>query len=208
MSKRNKSKKPRLNIFVGRRGSILILALAAMILVVSAFSMTYSWYSPQVQTGKGANYSAMVKVRSEDCIIVETNELPSNNFMDFSGTLTDISGGQSVSANSIKYFRTVIRNKNINPTNISLYLKAFPKEDSVAKVGLGVANPSNSYHEYTGSTNDVCIVRNAFLYGSNDENYRDLYVVWFVKTSTDSVTVNVTGKDNTIDNNNLYLRYN
>lgn len=208
-STRSAKKKSKLKGLLGKRGYTITVVLAALILVVSIITLSYSWYSPLSQPGTSMNYSADVKVRSENCAILDTkgmDETKYNNKGEWDFT-TDISGSKQIPANSIYYFRTVISNNDVQPTNVSLYLKSFPT-GNVAKVGLGVASPSNSYIEYTTDNSDTCIVRNAFIYGKNDEKYKDLYIIWFIKTSTDPVTVNVTSKDKTPANNNLYLRYN
>lgn len=222
------------NRFFGKRGYTIIVVLAAVILIISIITLSYSWYSPLSQPGTSMNYSANVKIRSEDCTIIGTFPAESENALPMSGKTGNLEESFSKSSaaddvtvqlittvpqdapegttadtsatGQIYYFRTKIQNNDVQPTNVSLYLKSAPTKvngetpgASFSKFGIGVASPSNSYHTFTTSQTDVCIVRNAFIRGKNDEKYQNLYVDWFVRITDSSVKIDFT---------QLYLRYN
>ena len=237
MSGRKKSAKKhkKLKGILGKRGYTLTIVLAALILIVSIITLSYSWYSPLSQPGTSMNYSAKVSVRSENCSILGTFPATSENALPMSmktGNLEasyDATAAEDVTVQlitslpqehpedaaidtadtgEIYYFRTKIANNDLQPTNVSLYMKTAPTlvdgeapGDSFSKIGIGVVSPSNSYHTFTTTQSDVCIIRNAFIRGMNDEKYKTLYVDWFVRIySSSSVTIDF--------DDNLYLRYN
>lgn len=235
MSRKSKSDKKKR--FFGKKGYTITIVLAALILVVSIITLSYSWFSPMSQSGTSMSYSANIKVRSENCEIKGTYPATSENHLPMSAktgnlessyvsepvesvtvklieSAVDLDSGVELpadtnydTANQIYYFRTKIDNNDVQPTNVSLYLKSVPTlvdestpGETFSQFGIGVASPSNSYHTYTSQQSDVCIVRNAFIRGMNDEKYETLYVDWFVRITDTSVKIDF--------NNNLYLRYN
>ena len=235
MSDRKKSAQKSKGIkgIFSKRGYTVTVVLAALILIVSIVTLSYSWYSPLTQPGTSMSYSATVKVRSENCSILGTFPANSENALPMSLKTGNLeasyvqtaaeyatvqlasmpqdapqgAAADSASTGQIFYFRTKIANNDTQPTNVSLYLKTAPSlvdgetpGASFSKIGIGVASPSNSYHTYTSPQTDVCIIRNAFVRGCNDEKYQTLYVDWFVRTySASSVK---------IDFDDLYIRYN
>ena len=202
MSNKKKSKKKLLS---KRNGIVLIVLLAVLILIVNIVTMSYSWYEPAVKSSTGVKYLSDVQIRSEECEIIGTYAATAENsrsMADKTGVLayddTSITTA-TIPANQIWYFETVIANNNqTSSSNVSLYLKNIP-----AGAGLGVAYPSNSYHVFTEAKQDVCIVRNAHIFGNQDDDYSKLKIDWFIKTDGNSVTVNF---DNS--NNQIYISYN
>lgn len=196
MSKKNtNTKKNAVRFFSGRNGIILIALLAAMILVVSIITMSYSWFTPEVRKGTGMTYQADLKIRSENCSITgtykDTGTAGKKNYS------TAVSSTETVPAGEIRYFKTVIDNADPNPTNVSLYATALPS----GTYGLGVAYPSNSYHKYSSGGSDVYITRNAYIEGASNGENGEIYVEWFIKAGTSAVTVNFSTLK-------LYLMYN
>lgn len=196
----NKKKKTGNNSFKflsGRNGIVLVALLAVMILVISLITMSYSWFTPEVRKGTGMTYQADLKIRSENCSIVGTykNTAEANHAKNYS---TAVGTSESVPANGIRYFKTVISNADANATNVSLYAASLPS----GTYGLGVAYPSNSYHKYSSGGSDVYIVRNAHIDGMSEGENGEIYVEWFIKNESDSaVTVNFSTLG-------LYLMYN
>lgn len=224
MSKPNKdSKKKKARLISGRRGIVLVVLLAVMILVVNIVTLSYSWFKPAVEPGTGMHYKSDVRVRSENCEIVGTYKAADvsspqiNGKWDFSDT-TAYTGEQTISANSIQYFKTVVKNLDTAPSNISLYIKSLPAKvngsapaagSTFETFGLGVGYPSNSYHKYSTSQSDIYIARNAYI-GGKDSNEEEIYFIWFIKTGSKSVTVDLTPYDpeNPTASCNLYISYN
>ncbi|MBQ3417832.1 MAG: hypothetical protein IJH32_08350 [Ruminococcus sp.] len=196
MSKMNpKTQKKAVKFFSGRNGIILIALLAVMILTVSLITMSYSWFSPEVKKGTGMAYQADLQIRSENCSIVGTyKDTGTNGAKNYS---TAVGTSETVPANEIRYFKTVIDNADANATNVSLYATALPS----GTYGLGVAYPSNSYHKYTSGGSDVYIIRNAQIEGAADGENGEISVEWFIKAGSSAVTVNFSTL-------NLYLMYN
>lgn len=205
--KQEKKKRSRKMRPVNRKGELLILILAVMILLVSIFTLSYSWFSPDVKNGTGMSYDAKVQVRSENCSIIANYQAAENAEKDAlkrkgelkytvpisnSGTTT-----VEVPPNRIYYFETVINNADPAATNGSLYIASLP---SVAKTyGLGVAYPSNTYQKISEDKTDFCIVRNAYIAGAENGEAGVLKIDWFIKTGDSAVT---------IDFAKLYWNYN
>lgn len=201
MSDKKKTSGKKDQFLLPRNGLKLILLLAALILVVSIVTMSYSWFEPGVRKRTGMEYKADVNVRSESCAItgnyVGAPDANDNNKIKYS---TAVSGAQSVSGDGIKYYRTVIANTDVNPTNVSLYISSLPAPNADnSAYGLGVASPSNSYHKYKAAQSDIYIVRNAYIAGKSEGENGELYVDWFIKPNGNTVKINF---------NHLYLMYN
>ena len=196
MSKMNsKTRKKAFKFFSGRNGIILIALLAVMILIVSLITMSYSWFSPEVKKGTGMVYQADLSVRSENCTIVGTyKDTGTNGVKNYSAA---VGSTETVSANGIRYFKTVIDNADPNATNVSLYATSLPS----GTYGLGVAYPSNSYHKYSSGGSDVYIIRNAHIEGVSEGENGEISVEWFIKAGSSDITINFSTL-------NLYLMYN
>lgn len=199
MSNKKKSKDKSTKLLSGRRGIIIVALLAAMILIINVITLSYSWFEPQVKKGTGMNYTADLAVRSDNCSIT-------GNYLGTRGVngkliySTTISNTQTIEAESIMYFRTVIANNASTPTNVSLYISTLPAPVSGNAYGLGVAYPSSSYHKFSSQPDpDFYIIRNAYIAEKKNDEAGQLKVDWFIKTGESAVTIDFT---------KLYLMYN
>ena len=224
MSKKN-NKKAKAKAAITRKGVILVALLAAMILVVSIVTFSYSWFEPQTVSGKGLSFQEDSRLRSEDCSFVThqgevvTAAMKTSDpdtyktyFIDqvryFDATVT---GSVSVPAKvgdtpGRVYFKTDITNgigsfshtDGQYPSIVSLYISTMPGNLTVA-----CTYPSNSVRFVSSQQYDYYIIRNAYVKVRDDEDVDGpglLEVEWFVENNTNSaIPINL---------NNLYLMYN
>ena len=209
--KKKKNINKRFEDIMKRKGMNIVLILAVLILVVSVVSLSFSWFSPGSQTGKGVGFDADIAMRSENCTIKTymSNSINSASDGKIIYAENQTTGTVTVSAGERVYFKTDIENQDSSGTNVSLYISEIPStvggsdpgSSSFSSIGLGVATPSNTYHTYTTKQTDVYIIRNAFVHGNDgsDEEYTTT-VEWFVR--------NYGSSDVVIDLDKLYIMYN
>ena len=224
MSKQNKrpksKRKERFENLMARKGMSVVLILAVLILIVSIVSLSFSWFKPFSKEGRGASYSAQISIRSENCSITSyagtavTSSSDGKMNIDYDAPLTGNAQSVEVPANSIVYFGTKIKNNSDYPTNVSLYISEFPSKinnasppNSFTAVGLGVATPTNNYHEYTtkqpaSGAMDPYIIRNIYVSVEDSANNDpgSTTIEWFVKNNSGSTV--------TVDLSKLYIMYN
>ncbi len=186
-----------------KRGIIIISILAALILAINIITASYSWFSPKVETGIGMSFVQDDRIRSEKCSFKlyqgnmrtqaeATTENPDYGEIDYSPsdeiTDTDVTVSNVNNAehpDGLFYFRIEVLNADTaNASNISLYFnKAVP-----ANTTVGIVKPNSACHKYTDSTNNVNLVRNAYVkkYVATDVDPGKLYVEFFVKCEGDS----------------------
>lgn len=219
MSKKN-NKKAKAKAAITRKGVMLIALLAAMILVVSIVTFSYSWFEPQTVTGKGLSFNEDTRLRSEDCSFethkgeVVTSTMKTNDPDTYKGYFIDQvryfdaveTGSVPIPANSRVYFKTDITNgigafsrtNGEYPSIVSLYITTMPGNLTVA-----CTYPSNSVRFVSSTQYDYYIIRNAYVKVKDDEDVDGpglLEVEWFVENNT--------GTASSINLNNLYLMYN
>ena len=181
-----------------KKGVVLISLLAAMILVVSIVTASYSWFTPQIQTGKSINYTAENVIRSENCSFTTylgTKNTSGENIGKINyDTEHTVTGVQKVDITGVIYFKTKIENASDYPTDVSLYISSMP-----ASI-VAVAYPSNSVRTVSSAQSDYYIVRNAYVsvLDHSIKNSGELTVEWFLKAS----------QGTEVDLSGLYLTYN
>lgn len=193
-----------------RRGVILIALLALTVLVVNLITASYSWFTPQSESGVSVGYAYEGQLRSRDCTMntilgtkaavaqggiyvgqinydpsLTSNEIPSNHEI-------------SIASGATRYFKTEIINHDTqNATDIALYIKSIPE------CVIAVTYPSNSVRTISTPSYDYYLIRNAYIkkYVATDVNGPGLLQVeWFVKNNGTSTI--------TIDLDDLYITYN
>lgn len=208
---RPKKKKKQNRILSNRHGIMLIALLAVVILMVNLMTFSYSWFTPQVQTGKGIYFTHTTNLRSEDCSF-ETYQGTVSTSTDnglYIGEVVyntaQVTGNVSIPANSKVYFRTNIQNNSTQyPSIVSLYIASMP-----ANLTVAVTYPSNSVRSITSAQSDYYIIRNAYVKVKdlNDADGPGLLVVdWYVENTTGSpITLHLGTPGSDVG---LYLMYN
>lgn len=198
-------------------GIIIIAVLAVLILAVNVVTASYSWFSPKSETGIGMSFSQDDSIRSEKCSFTlfrgdmrtqqeaqgtdnpdygEIVYSPSTQITTESVTVTK--GSNDEHPDGLWYFRVEVTNEDTqNASNISLYFNT----QVPANTTIGVVKPTSATHKYTSATNNVNIVRNAYVkkHVSTEVDPGKLYVEFFVKCEGDSFSFNA---------NNIVLLYN
>ena len=163
MSKQNKRPKSKrresFDALMARKGMSIVLILAVLILVVSIVSLSFSWFEPEKIDGRGAEYNAVISMRSEDCSIktyigtimpyytesaTTANNEPTTIRIDPKGKISYSEGfygdqgtmgaTYTIQPGQWQYFRTDIHNNSNIATNVSLYLSQFPTQYNDANV--------------------------------------------------------------------------
>lgn len=192
-----------------RRGVVLIIALAVLILVVNIITASFSWFSPNKVAGSGMVYEEDGGLRGEDCkfstylgtrrTTYETGKYIDQ--MEYPGEA--LTSAVPIPAGETRYFRTSIVNSEDYPypSVISLYISQIGQSGSNLRVA--VTYPSNTVRDITGRQDDYYIVRNAYVkaYQKNDVDGPGLLQIdWFVTNNGSSQV--------SIDIPKLYLMYN
>ena len=203
---RGKSSKKKL--LTKRNGIILIVFLAVLIFVINAITLSYAWFSPEVQPRTGMQYQTNLSIRSENCTIAQKigrAEAVSGKIQyDDPWTAGDTS--ITVTAGTTQYFLATITNHSEYATNISLYIKKLPHWGAgesaptlTDSFGMGVAAPSNTYRKYSEAQENIYILRNAYIEPLKNETPGTLEIEWFIKAGEEDVTVNL---------DDVYIMYN
>ena len=178
----------------------LCIVLAVLIILVSITTVTFSWFTPGSASGIGLQFTADTSVRSQNSSI--TTYIGENN----NGVIVygdaPVGSTETVSADGVAYFKTVIHNDNKKyDTNVSLYLSAFTLSGTECSASIGVATPTNTYRTFIATESDVHIIRNAYVsaYSANEAGSGSVSVEWFVKCDKGTATVNPS---------HVYLTYN
>lgn len=223
--KKRKEKKKIQSLYT-RRGIILIVILAVMILLVNVITASFSWFAPKDPvTNVGMKYERITNNRSERCdfstyqgTIVESystgNYIGQINY-DTQVTHVTIGPGDT------EYFRTSIINSDpLYPSDISLYFASLghthdqsnPSDAATTNLTVAVSFPSNTVRIESGEKTDYCLARNAYVkpHDTTDVDGPGLLQIdWFIKNNgSESVTINLDEERNGGDYANMYLMYN
>lgn len=167
MKKNKNGKKAKNKKLLNRRGIILIVVLAVLILLINIITASYSWFSPVSKSGIGMQFQQGNYIRSEDCSfkVYDCSSSPPS----FATTYPELGNQFSVSKASnsnnptvgLHYYRiTVTNNDSANGSNFSIFI------DSTIPAGttIGMVAPTNSVHTYSSATTGgVFLARNAYV---------------------------------------------
>lgn len=211
MKKKEKSRNKNPKMKYSRFGVMLVVFLAVLILIVNIISASYSWFSPDSVYGSGMTFVQSDYMRSEQCSFKLYQGEVKSSGIDYdvqvlsTGTASDtlvtsttatLTSSADVTED-LHYYRIEVQNEDTeNASDISLYFTNVP-----AGTTIGIVKPTNSTHTYSDATNDVNIVRNAYVkkYLSTDVDPGILYVEFFIRC---------TGSSFTFDETDIYLLYN
>ena len=156
---------------VNKRGMLLVIVLAVLIVMVSIVNVTYSWFEPLDQNGAGMEFTDEKNIRSENCsfkiyegtvdsttkAITYSDEAMASNKQLVIPNPTDV----NKPTDGLKYYRITVTNTDEqNGSNISILFNCTIK----AGTTIGVVSPTNSTHTYTEAVNNkVFLVRNAYI---------------------------------------------
>lgn len=204
----NKDKKQKIKALMTRRGVVMIALIALVVILISAITASYSWFTPQQQKGDSMSYAFDGKARSENCSFStfrgtkldgsDANHTPASGeyYNQIRYNATASTGSVSITAGSTYYFKTEVINADPNnASDISLFIKSMPAGT------LSVTYPGNSVRTFASVQTDCYIVRDAYVkknVATDVNGPGKLVIEWFIipKTST------------SINLNNLYLVYN
>ena len=157
---------------VNKRGILLIIVLAVLIVMVSLVNVTYSWFEPLPKNGAGMHFTDEKYIRSENC-----------SFKIYEGTVNETTKAISYESEvgndliiprtestdpsvGLKYYRITVTNADTqNGSNISILFNCTIGDDNPNyDMTIGVVAPTNSTHTYTTSVTDkVFLIRNAYI---------------------------------------------
>lgn len=199
MSKRSNSNQNAKRKLITRKGVMLVIILAVMILVVNIITASYSWFQPIAETHNGMGYQSNTNLRSENCTFVTySGTKQSDDSIAYNESTPITSNSYTINANTVYYFKTNIVNGDTKfPSNVSLFFESMPADTTLA-----VTFPANTVRS-TGSASesDFYVIRNAYVkvnVSTDAEGPGLLEVEWFVKSTTNT----------SLDFTKLYLMYN